>query len=118
MDARLELATRLAVPLKRHGLERHLRHLRNYYAAVRDGGRAEWDDCHVEHLARVFQVEPNGPLEVRPAGVGCCPGFNARTLLCVADRYVCACAGCERTWLVVMPDAETIEPPPAALNPS
>lgn len=99
MDARLELAERLAVELRGRGLVRHLEQLRRYYAATRDGRSAEWDEEHVRRLAGVFGVLPG--LEVRPAGSGCCDGFLARTVVAVGERYVLGCSGCGREWLVV-----------------
>lgn len=102
MDARLQLAERLAAELRRRGLERHLAQLRGYYAGVRAGRAAAWSDAHVALLGKVFQVEPwTEALERRPAGGTCCPGFLARTVLIIAERHLVSCSGCERRWLVV-----------------
>jgi hypothetical protein len=109
MDCRLDLAERLAVELRRYGLERHLEGLRAYYAATRAGAKAEWGDSHVRLLAEVFQVVEG--LEVRPAGVGCCAGYHARTELSVGDRYVLRCSGCSRAWLVLVRGSTGQNPP-------
>jgi hypothetical protein len=100
VDVRLELAQRLAVELQRHGLERHLDQLRGYYRATRDGGQATWGDEHVHQLAQVLRVVPG--LEVRPRGAGCCEGFQGRTVMHLADRYLARCSGCDCEWLVLL----------------
>lgn len=103
MDARLDLAGRLAVELRRHNLVKHLDHLRTYYRATRAGQRAPWSDQHVTHLAQVLQVLPG--LEVRRAGSTCCEGFLARTVVHLAERYLVRCSGCNREWLVLLAPA-------------
>ena len=102
--ARLALAERVGLALRRLGMLKHVEHLRRYYMTVRAGRtptRGEWDDDHVVELAKILRVPPyEGAYPVRPRMTKCaCPSPKTYTSAVWPGGCKSTCSNCHDVWL-------------------
>ncbi len=98
---------RLGKELAKLGWGRHLKPLRELYAATRDGCRAAWSLEHAAQLASYLGLGPN-PLEIREeTGCPACvvpnvePWKGTRTVVHLPDRWVSCCTRCGAQWVTL-----------------
>ena len=102
--ARLALAERVGLALRRLGMLKHVEHLRRYYVIVRSGrtpAAGEWDDAHVIELAKILRVAPyEGAYAVRPRMSGCgCATPKPFTQAVWPGGCKSTCGSCHDVWL-------------------
>jgi len=102
--ARLALAERVGLALRRLGMLKHVEHLRRYYATVRarrSTAPGEWNDAHVVELAKILRVPPyEGAYPVRPRMSECaCPSPKTYTQAVWPEGSKHACSECHDVWL-------------------
>jgi hypothetical protein len=104
VPARLALAERVGLELRRHGLLKHVEHLRRYYAGVRSGRAptsGEWTDDMVTEWAKILRIPPyEGAYPVRARMSNCrCPSPKTYTQVVWPGGSKHACSGCHEVWL-------------------
>jgi hypothetical protein len=106
VDARpkLALAERVGLELRRHGMLKHVGHLRRYYATVRAGrtpASGEWDEQMVIEWAKILRIAPHeGAYPVRPRMSKCgCASPKTYTRCVWPEGAVSVCSACHEVWL-------------------
>jgi hypothetical protein len=103
-DERLALAERLAVELKRLGMNSHVENLRGYYRRTKrhePHGYGEWNDAHVVSVARMLRVPPHeNDWPVRPRNATCsCSTPRTITHGIFPGGTVITCDACKEKWI-------------------
>jgi hypothetical protein len=104
VPAKLALAERVGLELRRLGLTTHVVHLRRYYATTRAGrtpGDGEWDDAFVVEWARQLRLPPHErDYAVKPRMSSCgCPTPKKYTQSVFPGGSKHACGACREVWL-------------------
>ena len=104
LAARLALAERVGLELRRHGLLKHVEHLRRYYSTVRTGhtpAAGEWTNGMVVEWAKILRVPPHeGAYPVRPRMSKCaCASPKLYTEMVWPGGCKSTCSNCRDTWL-------------------
>jgi hypothetical protein len=103
-DDRLLLAERVGLELRRHGLLKHVEHLRRYYLTVRSArspAPGEWTEAMVVEWAMILRLPPHeGAYSVRPRMSKCrCPSPKTYTQMVWPGGCKSACGNCHDVWL-------------------